>query len=444
MLKTILKNQFRSGVLVAALTVMTSVVAWAAPLPKGYSTPFVTGISTNDVLYNNHEPITQELITMVEHSPELKSMLVKSIGKAKKINPDKNTNPAQTLDEYYAYVDWAAKALPWKILPVADHYSSLYNSIDQSLGYFYFINDIPLEELAGKGLYNNSIQYVEPYRSWLINFTANYGLFLSTKESWNKEYYARAKEDGSFHLNDGTYESPANWHSFNDFFARYLSSPAARPISKPDDTSVMVAPADSKPQGIWKIDKKSRIVGNEKIAIKSGRFSSVEELLGTSAYRKDFAGGTLTHTFLDVNDYHRYHFPVSGTIKEVKIIHGDDAAGGITIWDKKAKKYVLLSNEPGWQMFETRGLVVVDTDEYGLVAILPIAMSQVSSVCFEKNVKPGVKVKKGEMFGCFLFGGSDIVMLFQKGIKVEMLAKPNGKGGYSHINMGNEYAKLSK
>ena len=56
-----------------------------------------------------HEPITQQLITMVEHNSEIKSMLIDSIEKARKINPDKVTNPAQTLEEYYIFVDWASE-----------------------------------------------------------------------------------------------------------------------------------------------------------------------------------------------------------------------------------------------------------------------------------------------------------------------------------------------
>lgn len=79
-----------------------------------------------------HEPITEQLITMVEHNAELRKMLVKSIEMAKKINPDRITNPAQTLEEYYLFIDRAAKALPWSILPKGP-FTKLYDQIDQSL-----------------------------------------------------------------------------------------------------------------------------------------------------------------------------------------------------------------------------------------------------------------------------------------------------------------------
>ena len=144
-------------------------------------------------------------------------------------------------------------------------------------------------------------------------------------------------------------------------------------------------------------------------------FNNVDDLLGVkSPYRGCFANGKLTHSFLDVNDYHRYHFPVSGTIKEIRKIRAIDAAGGITIWDDDAKRYRLECDIPGWQMIETRGLVVIETENYGLVAVLPIGMSQISSINFVDGLKVGDKVKKGDEMGWFLFGGSDIVCLFQE------------------------------
>lgn len=391
-----------------------------------------------------HQPITRELITMVEHDYTLKQMLVRSIEQAKQINPDPVTNPAQTLDEYYLYIDWASLAMPWNIsydLP----YTKLYEQIDQSLDYMYYLNDQPLKELEGKGYYNNSIQYVEPYRTWLIQFTRQWGEYLSTAVSWNDSYYRHALADERFGLDKGWYESPENWHSFNEFFARYLASPDVRPIASPADASVVASPADSTPQGVWAIDANSNIVQKGGVQIKSSYFDSIPNLLGPdSAYQTAFANGTLTHTFLDVNDYHRYHFPVSGTVVEVSLIAADDAAGGVTQWSADLGKYILLDTTPGWQTIETRGCVILDTQEYGLVAVMPIGMSQVSSVNFEDSVQVGTQVTKGDMLGYFLFGGSDIVMLFQQGVAFELTAAPNENAeGYRHILMGEEYGKLT-
>ena len=107
-----------------------------------------------------HEPITQELIEILDENPDVKDMLEESIEKAKEINPDKKTNPAQTLEEYYDYVDWAAKAMPWNISKNVDS-DSLYTKIDQSLNYFYFINDIPLEELDSTTIRSSTPSLIE-------------------------------------------------------------------------------------------------------------------------------------------------------------------------------------------------------------------------------------------------------------------------------------------
>jgi len=397
----------------------------------------------NGQVQDKHERITQHLITAVEHDVFLKEMLVESIAKAKKINPDRSMNPAQTLEEYYSFIDWATKAMPWTIIPNLS-YPRLYEQIDQSLDYFYFINDQPLTALENKGYYNNSLQYYEPYRTWLINFTKEWGMYLSTEQSWNDDFYQEALADKRFGLQNGWYEDPSRWKTFNDFFARYLKSPAQRPIASPTNPAIITSPADSTPQGVWKIDEDSNIVFHGGIPIKSNIFTSIKVLIGKdSEYKNTFANGTLTHTFLDVNDYHRYHFPMAGTIKEVRLIKHDDAAGGITTWDSSRKKYVLESKTPDWQNIETRGCVIIETEDYGLVALLPIGMSQISSVNFEKSVQVGNRVKKGDMLGYFLFGGSDYVILFQKQVDFKLTVPKDATGNYQHLLMGEAYGTVT-
>lgn len=385
---------------------------------------------------------TLELISIVQNNPNIESMLIKSIEQAKVVNPDKNTNPAQTLAEYYDFVTWAETCMPWSILPKTQ-YTSLYDKIDQSLDYFYFINDQPLAELEGQGLYNNSLQYVAPYRDWLVSFNKAWGLYLDTPESWKNEYYQLALTDNKFGLLAGWYENPSNWKTFNQFFARYLKSPDQRPITSLTDSTIVVSPADAMPQGVWQIDANSNIAQKKGVAIKSGTLTSIVTLIGDdSQYKNEFANGIMTHTFLDVQDYHRFHFPVGGIIKEVRNIDEQDAVGGIITWDPSIPRYMLDCTVPSWQAIETRGCVIIETEQYGLVAILPIGMSQICSVKFEDNINAGTTVKKGDMLGCFLFGGSDIVMLFQQKAGFVIEAATNGQS-YQHILMGEKYGVLT-
>ncbi len=398
-------------------------------------------LNTNSTKEAVHSESALSLKEALDADPELMALMEKSIAKAHEINPDPDTNPVDSVEKLYDFIDWNVKGLPWNLLSDAE-YPTLYNHIDQSIDYFWFLMDQPLDELKGKGYYYPTLQYHEPIASWWREYNDEWGDFLSTKESWNDEYYEKVKNDPSMNMQQGWYGDTNQWNTFNEWFSRHLVDPSVRPIA---DTEV-VAPADSCPQGIWEIDKNGDLVQKDGVVIKSANFTSTSQLIGPdSAYADSFKGGTLTHTFLDVNDYHRYHFPVTGTIKEVRKIRGIDGAGGITVWNPEIKRYVLEDSIPGWQMIETRDCVIVDTEDYGLVAILPIGMSQICSCNWEDSVKVGAKVEKGDPMGYFLFGGSDIVMIFQEGIKAELVCPAKDSGdGYEHLLMGAPYMTLSK
>ena len=65
-------------------------------------------------------------------------------------------------------------------------------------------------------------------------------------------------------------------------------------------------------------------------------------------------------------------------------------------------------------------------------------MMPVTSINWVPEVKVDAEVTKGQELGYFLFGGSDFVILFQKGINFELKPKP-----FSHQLMGEELGHLS-
>ncbi len=391
-------------------------------------------------------PATQELFKLIKSNPEVKTLLIASLEKAREINPDRNTNPAHNLEEYYKFVSHCEKSMPWALMK-KDEYPEIFDNIFQSLACFYFLIDQPLPELEGKGLVNNSLQYAEPFASWLVTFSRSWGAYLDTEDSWNDEYYEAVLNDPNFGLQNGWYEDPSNWSTFNEFFARYLKSPEMRPIAAPDADSIIASFADSEPQGVWAIDSNSVLVAENGVAVKSASLRSISNLIGEeSEYREAFANGTFTHSFLNVNDYHRYHFPIGGTVKEVRIIQGINPTGGVLWWDAENGRYAFdPSAKTGWQTVETRGCVILETDEYGLVALMPIGMVAVGSVNFEDNIQPGVRVKKGDMLGNFAFGGSDFIMIFQEGVNFTIDSPKTADGSaYEHLLMGERLGVISK
>lgn len=290
---------------------------------------------------DKHKPVTLALIKLVEENPKIGEMLEESLAKAKEINPDPVTNPAQSLSEYYDFIDEAVEIIPKEVL---DNPANLTrDQIMQTICYFYFLIDQPLAALEDKGLYKNSIQYYGPFSAWTLDYVKTWGAFLDTEASWNEESYQGFYNDPRFGLQEDWYEPASNWNTFNRFFSKYLKSKDRRPIASPDDPSVVVAPADSVPQGVWAIDKDSKIKVKDGLKVKLATYYSIGDLLGEDSQYKDaFANGVLTHTFLDVNDYHRYHFAVAGEIKEKKIITKNVALE--VSWSPQEGKYAPIDS----------------------------------------------------------------------------------------------------
>lgn len=382
-----------------------------------------------------HTEATKALIRICNENAEVKALLEHAIRQAASINPDRRYNPAQTLTEFYDFVDWNVRQLPWDVMihPAPNDYGrSLYGRTDQGIGYFWFIVDQPLEELSDRGYFYPTVEFVEPFSSWLSTYSQSWGDWLDTEDSWNDAYYNMVKNDPDWGLDKGWYGEGNLWRTYNEFFARKLASPDARPIADAD----VVAPADSWPKKTWAIDERNQLVYDD-LQIKTAKISDIAQLIGNDSQYKDaFAGGTLTHTFLDVNCYHRYHAPVDGVLKELRTVPGVSAGGGYTLWDDEEKLYYYV-NDLGFQMVETRACAIIETEDYGLVAMLPVGMSQICSVNWIPTLHVGQTLHRGDEMGFFKFGGSDIVMIFQRGVDVELLHDGD------LLLMGEAYASLN-
>ena len=384
-----------------------------------------------------HTEAVWALIDICNKNAEVKGLLEHAIRQAAEINPDRRYNPAQSLTEFYDFVDWNIRQLPWDVMIHKAPHSygqSLYGRTDQGIGYFWFIVDQPLEELKGRGFYYPTVEFVEPFSSWLTTYAQSWGEWLSSEESWNDGYYRVVADDPDWGLTYGWYGKGNQWHTYNEFFARELASPDMRPIAEAD----VVSPVDSWPKTTFAINDNNQLEYPSDLQIKTAKLSDIGQLIGEdSKYKDAFAGGTLTHTFLDVNDYHRYHAPVDGTLRELRKIPGVAAGGGYTLWDDEEKLYY-YSNDMGFQMVETRSCAIIENEEYGLVAMLPVGMSQICSCNWIPSLHVGQTLHRGDEMGYFLFGGSDVVLIFQRGVEVELLHMGE------HLLMGEAYADLKK
>ena len=108
-------------------------------------------LNTNSAKETAHSDAALSLKSALEGDPKLMALMEKSIAKAHEINPDPDTNPVDNVEELYDFIDWNVKGLPWNLLTNAE-YPTMYNHIDQSIDYIWFLMDQPLDELKGKDI----------------------------------------------------------------------------------------------------------------------------------------------------------------------------------------------------------------------------------------------------------------------------------------------------
>ncbi|WP_156685883.1 phosphatidylserine decarboxylase [Mycobacterium sp. Marseille-P9652] len=280
---------------------------------------------------------------------------------------------------------------------------------DRTAHFFYLVN----QEVDGV-----SPQGSDAFRGWMTEFARQWGAFLDTPESFGPEVLQSFIDNAPEYrieesLIDGVPNMPSGWLTFNQFIARELNG-GLRPIAEPASNLVATSPADCIFQHAYDIDADSNIPATP---IKNThKYGNIKHLIEGSAYADTFAGGTFVHYMLPPSAYHRYHLPVSGRVCESfrlggKVFMQVGLAGGEFESSDSATS--------GYEFTQNRGVVTVDTsasgaDDIGIVGVIPVGMAHVSSVML--TAVPGRHMAKGEEFGYFQFGGSDIIVLFQPGV----------------------------
>lgn len=193
--------------------------------------------------------------------------------------------------------------------------------------------------------------------------------------------------------------------SFNDFFTRKLKS-EARPFSS--DKNCVLSPADGR------LLVYNEVSGRSLMKVK-GVEDSLDNLFGDEL--TDFNDGHVAVVRLCPSDYHRYHFPCDGTVvDEVKIKGKFHSVNPIAL---KAKKRIFCINK--------RSYTLIETEEFGKIAFMEVGAFGVAGI---HQTYSGIKVNRMQEKGYFDFGGSTVILLFQKGtIKFDADLIENSKSG---------------
>lgn len=388
---------------------------------------------------HQHAPIVEELKKLLSNDMNMRAALTASLEAAqlsakkslneelyKAIDREFRGNGWPTNEEaYYDYLDLYVKLIPNESNDSC--YPNAWKSNNESNGYNQKVYDLLCQFywLINQKLPKKKItmQNFKKFAKWLDDFAKAWGSFLDTTDSLTKESLHSFKYDTMY--NFPLYaDGEKKWSTFNEFFYREFNqadkttgiSPL-RPIADPDHNETIVSPADCTYKEDYPIDNKGNVLDKngqetEVTFKKTHSIGNVKQLLHSSKYAKDFHGGTFVHYFLSPFDYHRFHTPVSGKVLEIRDIKGkvylnveltEDGQ-----WDAPD------GAENGYEFTQARGLVIIDAGPVvGKVAVLPIGMCQVSGVLMDIKLQDK-HVVKGQEFGKFRFGGSDIIMLFQK------------------------------
>ena len=297
-----------------------------------------------------------------------------------------------------------------------------YREVHDRMIHFYWLIDQPL----GNG--GRVLQADDWFAAWLVDYVRAWGSFLDTPASLTPETlqsfgdYAPAYELGESRTSDARAVSPSGFQTFNQFFARSLA-PGARTVSAPCDNAVLTAVADAGYESQYDIAADGSFPA---VTVKhSHAYADVATLLGADDdIAESFRGGTYVHYHLKPYAYHRFHTCVAGRVEAVRHLEGR-AYLKTGIEDGKLEGYNDASN--GYEFVQQRGVLVLDTGaaaggegDIGRVALVPVGMGHVSSV--RVTAVPGGQLRKGEEFGMFLYGGSDVIVLFERGAGVRLEA----------------------
>ena len=265
----------------------------------------------------------------------------------------------------------------------------------------------PFDELANSGagdiLFNNNV-----FSSWFIEFVNARGDYLKTPASSATLGKWMAYPD--VHIDD--YQVPEKgFKTFNDFFLRKIKQ-GARPLGGEGNPSVIVSPADGSICEIYAKDLDSNFRVKRDVI-------NIRQTLNNSPYAERFIGGRVFDILLWFTDYHHFHAPVTGKIVEIGEYSGSYNYDFAHVdWYHELAKH-------------KRTCYVIDSEKFGLVAMIPVGFWGVGSI--KNEVKIGDHIQKGQKIGHFDYGGSSILLVFEPGA-VEMLlpvpARETGDEGY--------------
>lgn len=187
------------------------------------------------------------------------------------------------------------------------------------------------------------------------------------------------------------YYSPGvGYKSFNQFFYRKIK-PEYRPIEEG-----VVSSADGK------ILVFPEIKDSHQFFVKGQPFD-INTFLNDVTLAEQYLDGAMAIIRLAPVDYHRYHFPISGQVSENTKIRG--AYYSVSPLALRKRLEIFCENK--------REFAIVNSKDNGKVLICDVGATLTGSII--QTYQSNTNIEKGDEKGYFAFGGSTLILLFEKG-----------------------------
>ncbi len=218
-------------------------------------------------------------------------------------------------------------------------------------------------------------------------------------------------------------EKSESYKSFNEFFIREFEDKQRHFIN---DNNKMPAFCEARYFGHEAIDDKVEI------PVK-GKLLKSNDLLGNSKWSETFENGPLLVARLCPVDYHRYHYPLNGQTLDSFPISGQ--LHSVNPLALKSKPEIFIINE--------RRASILETENFGKLAFIEVGAAMVGKIVQSHDEsKPH---SQGDEKGYFLFGGSTVVMLGEKGKwrPSQDIVENTLEGIETYLHLGEEVALIN-
>lgn len=192
-----------------------------------------------------------------------------------------------------------------------------------------------------------------------------------------------------FNINMNRFEKK-EYKSFNDFFYRKLENTI---INESDN--ILISPADSRLLVMENINK------DKNFNIKYFQYN-LEQLIQSKELANKYDGGTALVFRLCPTDYHRFHFIDNGVCSSTKKIKGYYySVNPIAL---KNINNVFIENKREYSIFKS--------ENFGDILYMEVGATCVGGIIQTYN--PNEYIKRGMEKGYFKFGGSTVILIFEK------------------------------